>query len=132
MIHFIENFGNFDILIFLQATCPFIQASDIDKAVDLMEKYDSILSVTKFDQFIWEGSVPMYDINDRKRRQDREQAYIETGSMFATTVNGLLKTNNRINGSVGFVEVPRWRSIDIDTSEDLELARSIMRFNREK
>ena len=91
-----------------------------------MENYDSVISVSKFDQMLWMGSKAMYDINNRQRRQDLEQRYVETGSIFMTTKKGLLRSKNRINGKVGFLEVPKWRSIDIDTYEDLELARKIM------
>ena len=43
-----------------------------------------------------------------------------------TTKTSLLKSKNRISGKVGFLEVPKWRSLDIDTYDDLELARKIM------
>ena len=126
LLHFVEKVNNFDILVFLQATCPFIEANDINKAVMLMSKYDSVISVSKFDQFLWIEDMPMYDINNRERRQNREQVYVETGSMFVTTKKGLLNNHNRISGKVGFVEVPKWRSVDIDTFDDLKLARKLM------
>ncbi len=127
LLHFIKEVDDFDILIFLQATCPLVEGSDINKALALMENYDSVISVSKFDQMLWMGSKPMYDINNRQRRQNLEQRFVETGSIFMTTKEGLLRSKNRINGKVGFLEVPKWRSIDIDTYEDLELARKIMK-----
>ncbi len=126
LLHFVEKVNNFDILIFLQATCPFIKANDINKAVKLMGEYDSVISVSKFDQFLWREGAPMYDIHNRERRQSRDQVYVETGSMFVTTKKGLLNSRNRISGKIGFVEVPKWRSVDIDTFDDLELARKLM------
>ena len=110
---------------FIQATCPFIKSEDIDNAIKLMDKYDSVISVSKFDQFLWSGSAPMYEINNRLRRQDRIQNYVETGSIFVTTRQGLMDSKNRISGNVGFVHIPRWRSIDIDTYEDLAIAKKI-------
>jgi CMP-N,N'-diacetyllegionaminic acid synthase len=126
LLHFAKEIKDFDIIIFLQATCPFVQDSDINKALMLMEKYDSVISVAEFDKFIWIGSKPNYDINNRQRRQDLEQSYVETGSMFVTTKTSLIKSQNRISGKLGFVKVPKWRSIDIDSYDDLELARKIM------
>jgi CMP-N,N'-diacetyllegionaminic acid synthase len=126
LLHFTEEMKDFDILIFLQATCPFVEYSDINKALVLIKKYDSVISVSRLDQFIWSDSGPMYDINNRERRQSREQTYVETGSIFVTTRQGLIKSKNRINGSVGFVKVPKWRSIDIDTYEDIEFVRKLM------
>ena len=125
LLHFAENNLDFDILVFLQATCPFIKASDINQAISLMGEYDSVITVSKFDQFLWKGDRPMYDVSHRKRRQNREQNYVETGSMFVTTRDALIASRNRISGKIGFVEVPKWRSVDIDTIEDLELARKI-------
>ncbi|URQ68431.1 acylneuraminate cytidylyltransferase family protein [SAR86 cluster bacterium] len=127
LLHFIKEVDDFDILIFLQATCPLVEAPDINKALALMENYDSVISVSKFDQMLWMGSKAMYDINNRQRRQNLEQRFVETGSIFMTTKKGLLRSKNRINGKVGFLEVPKWRSIDIDTYEDLEFARKIMK-----
>ena len=126
LLHFTEEIKDFDILIFLQATCPFVEYSDINKALVLIKKYDSVISVSRLDQFIWSDSGPMYDINNRERRQCREQTYVETGSIFVTTRQGLIKSKNRVNGSVGFVKVPKWRSIDIDTYEDIEFVRKLM------
>jgi N-acylneuraminate cytidylyltransferase len=126
LLHFTKESNDFDIIILLQATCPFVHGSDIDKALTLMKKYDSVISVSKFDQLLWIGSKAMYDINDRQRRQNYEQKYVETGSVFVTTKTSLLKSKNRISGKVGFLEVPKWRSLDIDTYDDLELARKIM------
>ena len=131
LLHFVNEIEEFDILVFLQATCPFVKKEDINKAIRLIGEYDSVISVSKFDQFLWVGSEAMYDINNRKRRQNREQMYVETGSIFVTTRKRLIQNNNRISGKVGFVEVPKWRSIDIDTYDDLELVRKIMRGNNE-
>ena len=69
---------------------------------------------------LWMGSKAMYDI---KNRQNLEQRYLETGSFFATTKVGLIRSKNRVNGKVEFLEVPKSRSIDIDIYEDLELVR---------
>lgn len=126
ILHFAENYSNFNIIVFIQATCPFIEYNDINRAINMINNYDSIISVSKFDQFLWEGNEPMYDIKSRKRRQDREQTFIETGSMFVTKKENLLSSKNRISGKIGFVEVPKWRSIDIDTLDDLEFAKRIM------
>ena len=49
--------------------------------------------------------------------------------MFVTTRKGLVDNKNRLSGNIGFVKVPKWRSIDIDTHEDLELVRKIMHAN---
>ena len=57
-------------------------------------------------------------IYKRRRRQDKEEVYIETGSMFITSREELLRTKNRISGEIGFVEIPRSRSFEIDTYDN--------------
>ena len=44
-----------------------------------------------------------------------------------TTKEGLLRSKNRINGKVGFLEVPKWRSIDIDTELDFRFVEFLLR-----
>ena len=33
----------------------------------------------------------------------------------------LIDTGCRLGGKIGYVEMPKWRSIDVDKAEDLEL-----------
>lgn len=126
LLHFVENVREFEDLVFIQATCPFILAEDINQALRLLQTHDSVISVTKTDQFFWVGKEPQYDVISRKPRQCREQVYIETGSIFATGRQALIESKVRISGNIGFVEVPKWRAVDIDTADDLVLAQKLM------
>ena len=38
----------------------------------------------------------------------------------------LVNTGCRIGGKIGYVEMPKWRSIDVDNPEDLELVRILI------
>ena len=125
LLHFAAQV-DFDILVFLQATSPLVIPEDINRGLTLMHKYDSVVSVTENNQFTWTGRIPNYDVYKRKRRQEIEQSYLETGSIFITTKNALISSKNRISGEIGLLEVPRNRSFDIDTHEDLELIRSLI------
>ena len=125
LLHFAKENVNFDNLVFMQATCPFVIPEDINESLRLLTTFDSVISVSKCDQFFWEGAQPMYDINNRKRRQNREQVFIETGSIFTTKRSCLLSSKNRISGNIGFVEIPKWRAVDIDTYDDLMMAEVI-------
>ncbi len=125
LIHFAENVA-FDRLIFLQATCPFTTSGDIDTSLEMLAEYDSVLSVTRLTQFVWTGEQPNYDLLARKRRQDCELVYLETGALFATTRENLIRNRNRLGGRIGYCVVPKLRSFDIDSYDDLELVRKIM------
>jgi len=125
LLHFAECI-EFDAVVLIQCTCPFSLPEDIDAAIRLLEaEHDSALTVTRLHQFVWKGLTPNYDPLKRPRRQDAPKTFLETGGLFATTRPALRQSGCRLSGRIGFVEVPRFRSIDIDTQEDLELARAV-------
>jgi CMP-N,N'-diacetyllegionaminic acid synthase len=126
LLHFAENV-DFDIVVFLQCTSPLTLSKDINNAIDLMDKYDSVISVCKdhggwlCGGFNWyEGGKAEYDINNRPRRQDMTPRYRENGAIYITTKNGLLNSKCRLNGNVGLYTMPRQRSFEIDEKEDLK------------
>ena len=91
-----------------------------------MKNFDSIVSVTETHQMFWNANGPLYDINNRERRQNSIKRYLETGSFFITTKKNLMKYQNRLSGKTGFVEIPKHRSIDIDTIDDLKIIELII------
>jgi N-acylneuraminate cytidylyltransferase len=127
LLHFAEHV-EFEEMVFIQATSPMIIADDIDRALELLNEYDSVLSVTEFTQFVWIDGAPNYDINNRKRRQDSAPAYMETGSLFATTRQALLTSKNRLSGRIGYCIVPKIRSFDVDSPDDLDVVRYLMKY----
>ena len=80
IIHFAENI-DFDILVFIQCTSPLIKPQDINKGIEKMKNFDSIVSVTETHQMFWNVDGPLYDINKRLRRQDSKKRYLETGEV---------------------------------------------------
>ena len=127
LLHFAKNVF-FDILVFIQPTSPLIIPSDINKGITLIKKkFDSVISVSELNQFVWKNNQPNYDINKRKRRQKESTTYIETGSFFITKRKNLLINKNRISGKIGFVEVPKIRAFDIDTYQDLSIVKKILK-----
>ncbi len=125
LIHFAKN-TDFDILVFIQCTAPLIKSKDINKGIQKMNSFDSIVSVAETTQMFWDSNGPLYDIKNRLRRQNSIRRYLETGSFFITTKKNLLKFNNRLSGNIGFVEIPKYRSFDIDDYDDLRLVKAIL------
>ncbi len=125
LLHFAENV-DFETLVFIQCTAPLIKFEDINQGLKKIVKFDSILSVSETHQMFWDANGPLYDINNRTRRQNSVKKYIETGSFFITSKKNLLKHKNRLSGNIGFVEIPRYRSFDIDCYDDIKLVESIM------
>ena len=61
-----------------------------------------------------------------------EEWYVENGAFYITTKENFYKNNNLVGKQVGFTEMSKSESIDIDDHEDLELARSILYYKKRK
>ena len=125
LLHFAEKV-DFNILVFIQCTAPLIKYQDINKGIDKIKKFDSVLSVSETHQMFWDEKGPLYDINNRLRRQNSRKRYLETGSFFITSKKNLLKFKNRLSGNIGFVEIPKYRSFDIDNDNDIKIVETII------
>jgi CMP-N-acetylneuraminic acid synthetase len=77
----------------------------------------------------WDSNGPLYNINNRLRRQNSLKRYLETGSIFITTKKNLIKSSNRLSGKIGFLEIPKHRSFDIDDYDDLKIIKAIINSN---
>ena len=128
LIHFAKK-TEFDILVFIQCTVPLIKSEDINKGIEKMKNFDSVVSVTETSQMFWDSNGPLYNINNRLRRQNSHKRYLETGSIFITTKKNLIKSNNRLSGKIGFLEIPKHRSFDIDDYDDLKIIKAIINTN---
>ena len=128
--HFIDLI-NPHIFVLVQPTSPLLKSRYILEAMKMMlaQKYDSVISVYEDHGFYWsKGGVTLnFDVNNKPRTQDVEKWYAENGAIFSTTKDSFLKNKNLVNGNVGFVVMPKFLSIDIDTYKDLFLAESILR-----
>ena len=126
LLHFAKII-DFDILVFIQCTSPLIEHGDINKGIEKMNNYDSVLSVSESSHYFWDSNGPLYDLSKRKRRQDDVKRYLETGSFYITSKKNLLKFNNRISGKTGFVEIPYYRSFEVDKLQDLKIIETIIK-----
>ncbi len=121
-----------DILVFLQATSPFIDPLDIDIAVELIRanEHDCVFSATETYGFLWAAEAGAasgvnHDPHVRSRRQDREPHYLETGAFYVMDAAGFTAARHRFFGRVGVVEVAERTGIEVDTEDQLELAQAI-------
>ena len=126
LLHF-SKLIDYDIIVFIQCTSPLINFKDVNKGIHKMKKYDSIVSVSETSQYFWNSDGPLYDLNKRNRRQVDKKRFLETGGIFITTRENLLKTKNRLSGKIGYLQIPKKRSFDIDSYEDLELVKLLIK-----
>ena len=128
--HFSDNI-DYDILIFIQPTSPLLNAHDINYGLESIKsnQYDSVFSVYK-EHWIprWtQKIVPVnWDIDDRPMRQEKESQFVENGAFYITTKEQFSQSKRRYGGRIGIVEMPNYRSFQIDSMDDLKLIEKLL------
>lgn len=120
------------ILVFLQATSPFIDPADLDDAIGRVAagSEDVVFSAVESWGFLWRhGTDGMRGINHdpaaRPRRQDRTPEYLETGAFYVLDAAGFRVARHRFFGCTGVALVEERHALEIDTVEQLRLANAI-------
>ncbi|MDM4763366.1 acylneuraminate cytidylyltransferase [Galbitalea sp. SE-J8] len=124
--------GEYGILAFLQATSPFIDPADLDAAIARVrdDAADSVLAAAPAHEFLWrespDGAVGTnHDHARRLRRQDAEPQFRETGAFYVVRTDLFRAHEHRFVGRVALQVVPELTAIEIDTPDDLAVARAI-------
>lgn len=129
LIEFSKSLENNCNVVFIQPTSPFINSSYIRKGLDMMNKYDSVLSAYKEHWFPrWTlDAVPIgWDINNRPRRQDKKEVYVENGAFYISTRDNILDSKLRYSGNIGILEMLQEHSFQIDTPDDINLVSKLL------
>lgn len=120
------------ILVFIQATSPFIDSHDLDAAIDRVQtrRYDSVFAAVETYEFLWkiddDDAVGLnHDRAHRPRRQDREAHFRETGAFYVMDWEGFLRSGHRFFGRVGVQTVDEISAIEIDTPAELAASRQL-------
>lgn len=131
-----EQGHQYDLVIMLQPTTPLRQTKDIDNAINLLldTGADSVISVVEV-----EGHHPLrmkrvvdsrlinyidQGHEDMRPRQELPPVYIRNGAIYAT-MRDVLMDNDSFTGSDSRAYImPSERSVNIDTHQDLLLAKS--------
>jgi N-acylneuraminate cytidylyltransferase len=125
----------FDNIVLIQATSPLLCTADLDAGWTLYSQAgtDSVLSVVEQKRFIWnlnqEGyAVPQnYDIYNRPRRQEFDGYLVENGAFYITSKEALLKTRNRISGTIRASIMNDASFLEIDEPMDWMIIENIMK-----
>jgi len=122
-----------EVLVFLQATSPFINPADLDAAVGrvLDGHADSVFAAAPSHAFLWrvdaDGAAVAvnHDAAVRPRRQDREPEYRETGAFTVFRSAAFREHRHRFHGRVELAVVDARGAIDVDDPSDLALASAL-------
>ncbi|MFE5671241.1 cytidylyltransferase domain-containing protein [Agromyces sp. NPDC056523] len=125
------------VIVFVQATSPFIDPADLDAAVERVAagERDVVFAAIPTHGFLWrehaddaDGASAIgvnHDPSNRPRRQDREPEYLETGAFYVFRTDGFLQARHRFFGRVGIQAVHADHAIEIDDAADLARARAL-------
>ncbi len=129
-----ENIG---LVVGMQATSPIRNQKDIDNAIVQyrQEGLDTLFSGNILDDMnYWSindnGDLYSvnYDYQNRKRRQELQEKFLENGSFYIFTSEGVLSNNNRLHGKIGCYLMDKKTMFQIDEMEDIEICEAIMKF----
>jgi CMP-N,N'-diacetyllegionaminic acid synthase len=123
----------YDYLILLQPTSPFCSAQDIDGCLEILHKEKAPSAVTVFEvdkhpNWMYSFSKgsriqPLIEGEKRTtRRQDLPRVFALNGAVFIARCDWVASQRDFISPETVAYEMPKNRSIDIDTENDLLLA----------
>jgi CMP-N,N'-diacetyllegionaminic acid synthase len=124
----------FDIAVLLYPTAPLRDQISLTKAIELVlnDEYDSVLSVYEDSTYLWRTTegVAMEPINYKPaergpRQKEHWNQWAENKAIYVFKKHLLLETGCRLGGRIGSVEMSKFNSIDVDSLEDLEIAKLI-------
>jgi N-acylneuraminate cytidylyltransferase len=122
-----------EVVLMVQCTSPFIATETIDDVVSriLDGGWDCAFTAVRVHEFLWrrdaeDGAVGVnHDAAVRPLRQQRTPEFRETGAVYGMRVSGFRTARHRFFGRIGLVETPAQHAIEIDTPEDLAIARAL-------
>ncbi len=116
--------------ILVQATSPFTQPEDFDRALQKYKTghFDSMLSCVRIKRFFWDenGTPVNYDYRNRPRRQDFSGQLVENGAFYINSVGNIIDYENRLSGKIGIFEMPEYTFIELDEEADWLIAERLM------
>ena len=134
---------NYEFVVLLEPTSPLRDHNDIDLAINkiIKLKAQSLVSVSKAEAlhpaYLYKKTkaekIKPFKAYKKKyiRRQDIEPVYFMEGTIYISKVSTLLKKKTFCHKNTLMYEVPKWKSLEIDDSLDLILARAIIQ-NKQK
>ncbi len=129
-----------DIVALLYPTAPLRQSTAIEECVDLVanQGYDSALTLREDRSYVWrrlgEGkTVEPVNYDPKKRGPNQLEGWnqwVENKAVYVVKRDLLMESGCRLGGKIGYVEMSKLDSIDIDTPDDLLLAEQLLKLRQ--
>lgn len=135
-INYIPSIINSEHIFWVHATAPFVTEYDYELAVKqywnvlASHEFDSLFSVTKIQQFLWDEESKMCINHDRSqvkwpRTQDLKPLYEINHAFYINSVSNYYKYSDRIGLNPAYFVLDKIKSFDIDWEDDFKLAEII-------
>lgn len=124
-------------MVLIQCTNPLITTKDIEGAIKLHPKFDSVMSTVIQKRFYWsmnkDGSIKEinHSIKKRPRRQEWEGVLAENGSIYIISKENLYKGKCRLYGRIGTYIMNDESYYEIDEDIDWIIIENLLK-NRKK
>jgi CMP-N-acetylneuraminic acid synthetase len=133
--HALRELGDFDALAIVQCTSPFTAPEDLRGAVELLERTgaESVVSVVvadaaynplKLKRLVGDRLLPYLEDDRLAPSHELETLWVRNGSVYAFR-RDVVERDLEAEDVRGY-EMPRERSFDIDTAEDLAFAEFLV------
>jgi CMP-N,N'-diacetyllegionaminic acid synthase len=111
-----------DITVLIQPTSPFLMPEDIRNAVSMLKEYqaDSVISTVEASKDL------AFQIRWASRLESIPNVVVPNGALYLLTSEALNRGETWYSGRVYGYQMPKDRSIDVDTQQDLEIARHLL------
>lgn len=130
LIAYVPTIVKEDHILWTHVTSPFVESSHYNLAIEtynfMPEKYDSLMSVKKIQEFLWSEKNGNFfnferELGSWPRTQDVEPLYEVNSAIFCASKKIYLK-GDRIGIRPKLLEMNSIESLDIDWVDDFELA----------
>ena len=127
---------DFDIIMWVHCTNPFLYARHYDAALELFQKnvpsYDSLLSVQKVQNHMWKNESSPLNYNPwgsaHTLARNLQPVYFQTGGIFIQWAQNIKKNHYFFVDKPRFIFHSQNEIIDIDTEDDFSMAESLVQF----
>ena len=131
MIYGLHSIMETDLLCQTFATSPLIQSETIDFCIEKFlagQEHDSFFTVTKVQEYFWDENNQPENFQPRNVPNSFELPikYMETHGLYGITPAALLMGKTRVGKSPMLIEIDTIEALDINTENDLKIARSLM------
>jgi CMP-N-acetylneuraminic acid synthetase len=135
-INYIPSIVNEEHIFWVHTTAPFVTAQDYEEALckywEVLKSnvYDSLISVTKIQQFIWDAETKQCVNHDRSvvkwpRTQDLKPLYEINHAFYINSRKNYINNSDRIGITPYLYELDRVKSFDIDWEDDFVIAEAL-------